>query len=61
MRAWVLAGVLGLAGSAVLLIVGLSVPRRRSHRVTFVSLGLLGVVLSLGWLALGSYVDAVVE
>jgi hypothetical protein len=61
MRAFVLAGLLGLAGSSVLIVIGLSVPDRRWHRVTVVSLGVLGVVLSAGWLALGYYVDAVVE
>jgi hypothetical protein len=61
MRSGVLVGLLGLAGSSVLVIVGLSVPGRRLHRVTLVSLGLLGVVLSAGWLALGYYVDSVVE
>jgi len=61
MPAWVLAGLLGLASSSVLVVVGVSVPGRRWLRVTLVSLGLLGIVLAAGWLALACYVDANVE
>jgi integrase len=61
MRAGVLTGLLGLAGSVVLIGVGLFVPGRRGPRVALVSLGLLGVVFSAGWLALGYYVDSVIE
>ena len=61
MPAWVLAGLLGLAGSSVLIVVGLSVPGKRWHGVTLVALGLLGIILSAGWLALAYYVDSVVE
>ena len=61
MPAWVLAGLLGLASSSVLVVVGLSIPGRRRYGVTLVSLGLLGIVLSAGWLALAYYVDVNVE
>jgi hypothetical protein len=61
MRAGVLTGLLGLAGSIVLVGVALFVPCRRGPRVTLLSLGLLGVVLSGSWLVLGYYVDSVVE
>lgn len=37
MRAGVLGGLLGLASSSVLVVVGLSAPGRRWHRVTLVS------------------------
>jgi hypothetical protein len=61
MPAWALTGLLGVAGSSVLVVVGLSGPGRRWHGVILVALGLLGIALSAGWLALSYYVDSVVE
>lgn len=57
--AWVTGGVFGIAASGILVATGLRMEGRA--RVAAISVGALGLVLSVGWLVLAAYADAVVE
>lgn len=63
MRAGTIVGLAGLAGSVFLIVVGILGRRRpvgsRRRTTPVFWLGVVGLLLSAGWLILGAYIDAV--